>query len=79
MALVCERCGKGIMRGHAVSHAKNRSKRVFRPNLQTLRVKTDGQRRKMTLCTKCVRIVRREMKEKESGSKEKASEKQSLV
>lgn len=61
MVLQCERCGKGIMRGHNVSHAKNRTKRVFKPNLQTLRVlQKDGTRKKTTLCSKCVRIVRKE-------------------
>lgn len=62
MSYHCERCGKGIMHGHSVSHAKNRINRLFRPNLQTLRVPdTSGIKHKMTLCSSCVRIVRKEM------------------
>ena len=76
MVLQCERCGKGVMRGHNVSHAKNRTKRVFKPNLQTLRVlQGDGTRKKMKMCSKCVRIVRREEKsrlEQQAKSKKKA-------
>ena len=74
MVKMCQRCGKGIMRGHNVSHAKNRTKRIFKPNLQTLRVKVNGERKKMTLCSKCVRIVRRKqsptpaLKQKEIGN-----------
>lgn len=33
MARRCELSGKGPMSGHKVSHANNKSKRVFRPNL----------------------------------------------
>ena len=36
MARRCELTGKGVMSGHLVSHANNRRKRVFRPNLQTV-------------------------------------------
>ena len=62
MAGHCERCGKGIMHGHNVSHAKKRTSRLFKPNLQTLRVPdAGGIKRKMTLCASCVRIVRKEM------------------
>ena len=34
MARRCELTGKGPQSGHNVSHAVNRTKRVFRPNLQ---------------------------------------------
>ena len=37
MARVCELCGKSHSSGNNVSHANNRTKRVFRPNLQTVR------------------------------------------
>jgi large subunit ribosomal protein L28 len=36
MARRCELTGKGVRSGHLVSHANNRKKRVFRPNLQTV-------------------------------------------
>ncbi|HCS78193.1 TPA: 50S ribosomal protein L28, partial [Patescibacteria group bacterium] len=33
----CANCGKGIMIGHRVSHAKNRTRRIFKPNLHKSR------------------------------------------
>ena len=34
MARRCELTGKGPMVGHNVSHANNKTKRIYRPNLQ---------------------------------------------
>ena len=39
MAKRCEVCGKGPQFGNNVSHANNRTPRVFNPNLQSIRVK----------------------------------------
>jgi large subunit ribosomal protein L28 len=36
MSRRCELTGKGVRSGHLVSHANNKRKRVFRPNLQTI-------------------------------------------
>ena len=36
MSKVCELSGKKVMNGNNVSHAKNRTKRRFIPNLQTV-------------------------------------------
>ena len=58
---VCEKCGKGVLRGHNVSHAKNRTKKIWKPNLKTVKIKTGGVTRKMTLCVKCLRRVKKEM------------------
>ena len=41
MARRCELTGKGVMSGHLVSHANNKRKRVFRPNLQTVTLASD--------------------------------------
>ncbi|MBI5755560.1 MAG: 50S ribosomal protein L28, partial [Nitrospirae bacterium] len=38
MARECSICGKRRRSGNNVSHANNRTKRVFRPNLQRVRV-----------------------------------------
>jgi large subunit ribosomal protein L28 len=51
----CSVCGKKRATGNNVSHANNRSKRVFMPNLQRVRVKTDKGPRKMHVCTRCLR------------------------
>jgi large subunit ribosomal protein L28 len=42
MARRCELTGKGVMSGHLVSHANNRRKRVFRPNLQTVTLASEA-------------------------------------
>ena len=36
MSRVCELTGKGPMTGHNVSHANNKTKKVFLPNLQNV-------------------------------------------
>jgi len=41
MARRCELTGKGVRSGHLVSHANNKKKRVFRPNLHTLTLASD--------------------------------------
>jgi large subunit ribosomal protein L28 len=64
----CANCGKGIMYGHNVSHAKNRTRRIFRPNLHEARVLIGTTRRRMKLCTKCLRMFR-EMEREVSAAK----------
>ena len=36
MSRICELTGKGRMTGHNVSHANNKTKRLFLPNLQNV-------------------------------------------
>jgi large subunit ribosomal protein L28 len=55
----CENCGKEPVFGHNVSHAKNRTPREFRPNLQKVSV-MDPKRGRMvqkTLCAKCIKTL----------------------
>src|SRR5947209_13937327 len=49
MARRCELTGKGVRSGHLVSHANNRKKRVFRPNLQTVNLASDALGVKVSL------------------------------
>ncbi len=42
MARICELTGKGRMVGNNVSHAKNRTKRTFLPNLQKVTLLSDS-------------------------------------
>jgi large subunit ribosomal protein L28 len=58
MALVCFNCGKGVMYGHNVSHAKNRTRKIFKPNLHAARIVVGGVQKKVKLCTKCQRILK---------------------
>jgi len=58
MARVCDLCGKGPMRGHNVSHAHNLTKRVWYPNLQSVRARIEGRVRRVRVCTRCIRSNR---------------------
>jgi len=42
MSRRCELTGKGPQVGHHVSHANNKKKRVFRPNLQTVSLASEA-------------------------------------
>lgn len=55
MAKVCHICGKGPATGHRVSNANNRTKRRFMPNLQKVRIATEGGRRSVRVCTRCLK------------------------
>ncbi len=55
MARECEICGKKRATGNTVSHANNRTKRVFRPNLQSIRALINGATRRILACTRCIR------------------------
>ena len=54
MAKMCEICGKKPMYGNNVSHANNRTKRRFEPNLQSVRASVNGETKRMTVCTSCI-------------------------
>lgn len=56
MARVCYVCGKRPSTGNRVSHANNKSKRRWLPNLQTVRIiDADGERRRVRVCTSCIK------------------------
>ena len=58
MAKVCDICGKGPVFGHNVSHANNKTKRRWNPNLQEVRAEVDGNVRRVLVCTRCIRAGR---------------------
>ncbi len=55
MSKKCEICGKGPIVGNNVSHANNKTKRRWLPNLQSVKVKTENGAKKMRVCTKCIK------------------------
>ena len=55
MARVCAVCGKGHRIGNRVSHANNKSKRQFKPNLQTIRVLIGKAVKRIRACTDCIK------------------------
>lgn len=55
MARVCDICGKRHQTGYNVSHAHNKTKKRFSPNLQTVRHEEGGQVKRIKACTKCLK------------------------
>ena len=55
MARICYVCGKGPASGNNVSHAHNKTRRRWLPNLQTVKILDDqGARRRVRVCTRCI-------------------------
>jgi len=55
MARVCEICGKKPTTGNNVSHAHNKTRKIWYPNLQKLRVVQQGSVKSIKVCTRCIR------------------------
>jgi len=56
MAKVCQICGKGPETGNNVSHAHNKTRRRWLPNLKRVRAVTvGGGTRRVRVCTRCLR------------------------
>ena len=57
MSRVCEVCGKKPSIGNLVSHANNKTKAVWYPNLQKLRCvdEKNGSVKRVKVCTRCIR------------------------
>jgi len=51
----CSICSKKRTVGNSVSHANNRTKRVVMPNIQKIRIITDGSSKRTYVCTRCIR------------------------
>ena len=56
----CDRCRKGIQVGMNVSHSHIRTKKRSFPNLHALKVKEGNITKRLSLCTKCIRTVKKE-------------------
>ncbi|HCX90211.1 MAG: 50S ribosomal protein L28 [Deltaproteobacteria bacterium CG12_big_fil_rev_8_21_14_0_65_43_10] len=55
MARVCEICGKGPSVGNNVSHANNKTKRRWYPNIQKVKAVRNGAVKRINVCTRCIR------------------------
>ena len=51
----CAICGKGPKTGNNVSHANNKTKRRFLPNIQKVRVRDGATVRRKSVCTVCLK------------------------
>jgi large subunit ribosomal protein L28 len=50
----CHVCNKGVSFGNNVSHANNRTRRVWKPNLQVARILIGGKTVRVKVCTRCL-------------------------
>jgi large subunit ribosomal protein L28 len=48
-------CGKTPQFGNRVSHANNRTRRRFEPNLQAVRAVISGRVQRIRVCTRCLK------------------------
>jgi len=55
MSKVCAVCGKSPVAGRNVSHSHRVTNRMFRPNIQKVKVVVDGSTKKMNVCTRCLK------------------------
>lgn len=54
----CQVCGKGPATGNNVSHANNKTRRRWLPNLQRVRAKIAGGVKRIKVCTNCLKSNR---------------------
>ncbi|MBU6364672.1 MAG: 50S ribosomal protein L28 [Gemmatimonadetes bacterium] len=50
----CYVCDKGVSFGNNVSHANNKTRRTWKPNLQVVRILQEGKTIKVKACTRCL-------------------------
>ncbi|MCL1926090.1 MAG: 50S ribosomal protein L28 [Syntrophorhabdaceae bacterium] len=51
----CSICDKGPSFGNNVSHANNKTRKVWRPNIQRVKAIQDGTVRHINVCTQCIK------------------------
>ncbi|HEU5360146.1 MAG TPA: 50S ribosomal protein L28 [Candidatus Deferrimicrobiaceae bacterium] len=54
----CSICGKGPNFGNNVSHANNRTRKVWKPNVQRVKTVSNGTVRRVRVCTQCIKSGR---------------------
>ncbi len=55
MSKVCEICGKRPQKGFSVSHAHNKTRRRWYPNLKRVRAIREGRPMRIRVCTSCIK------------------------
>jgi len=59
MARKCEICGKGPQFGNRVSHSNRKTRHKFNPNIQQVRIEINGVRRRIKICTSCLKSLKK--------------------
>jgi large subunit ribosomal protein L28 len=55
MSRICEICGKTPSFGNNVSHANNKTSRMWFPNIQKVKAIRNGSVKSIKVCTRCIR------------------------
>jgi large subunit ribosomal protein L28 len=55
MSRTCDICGKHTITGNKVSHAKNHTRRTWKPNLVKVKTEIGGTTVTLKLCARCLR------------------------
>lgn len=55
MSRKCDICGKGLIFGNKVSHAHNKTRRSWKPNLHKIRALIGKTPTSIRICTRCLR------------------------
>ncbi len=55
---ICEVFGKKVGHGNMVSHSHRATKRIWRPNLQTMKLNVNGTEIKVRVCTKAMKTLK---------------------
>ena len=55
MASLCEVCGKSERSGFNVSHSHLKTKRTWKPNIQSVKAVVKGEIKRVNVCTRCLR------------------------
>lgn len=72
---ICYHCEKGIMHGRSHTHKRGvaggrwkkrapKTQRLFRPNLQKIAILDDGEEKRVRLCTKCIKRIKKDIFDK---------------
>ncbi|MDR1108430.1 MAG: 50S ribosomal protein L28 [Spirochaetaceae bacterium] len=55
MSRTCDICGKHTITGNSVSHAKNHTRRTWKPNLKKVKTEIEGTTLTLKICTRCLK------------------------
>ncbi|MBS9784567.1 MAG: 50S ribosomal protein L28 [Oceanivirga sp.] len=55
---ICEVFGKRTGHGNLVSHSHRATKRIWRPNLQVMKIDINGKEVKVRVCTKAMKTLK---------------------
>jgi large subunit ribosomal protein L28 len=55
MSFKCTICGKRPVSGKTISHSHRATNRIFRPNLQRIRIIAKGKTKRALVCTQCLK------------------------